>query len=194
MINEKEVRWFILRIRNSSPGRLVAMNDRLQDEATVVDTYYPRAFMKVSDEKMDFAPSLVNFIYVRISMENLRKLKGNKTAYDHLSYIMHPVYDEKYNKSIEPLYLSDKKMEEFMRITATENEKIIFFNNLDYACKPSQGVQITEGAFAGEKGRVKRIRGNKCIVVTFGREVALAITGVGRSQMRYLTAEEMEEE
>ena len=190
MLKENEVHWFPMRISHSSQTRLAEIKARLDQEQTVMHTYVPYEFVKVSPTKMDFIPSLVNYIFVQTSLEKLRKIKGNKSSYEALRFIMHPTYDEDYNKSTEILYISDKRMDDFIRVTTEENEKVIFLDNMDYACKPSQEVQITEGPFTGVTGRIKRIRGNRCVVILIGKEMAAAVTDLPRRHLRYLTEEE----
>lgn len=189
MLKEHEVHWFPMRIRNSSLSRLEFLKSRLDKEEGVISTYVPFSFIKVCPTKMDFTPSVLNIIFVRISLEKLRKIKGDKSHYEPLRFIMHPTYDEDYNKSTEILYISDKCMDDFIRVTAEANDKVIFLDNMDYACKPSQEVQITEGPFAGVTGRIKRIRGNRCVVILIGKELAAAVTDLPRKHLRYLNPE-----
>ena len=105
---------------------------------------------------------------------------------------MHPVFDEKYERHNEVLTMSDKEMEDFMRVTREENEKVIFLENIKYATKASREVQITKGEFAGVIGRIKRIKGYRCVVLTIGNEMAAAVIDVPNSHLRYLTDKEME--
>lgn len=189
MLKEKEVHWFPLRIRNSSLPRLENIKELLDHELSVISTYVPYAFVKINSQKMGFMPSLLNYIFVRVSLEKLRKIKGDKGRYEPLRFIMHPVFDKDYNKSSEVLYVTDKLMDDFIRVTSEANEKVIFLDNLDYACRPSQLVQIVEGPFTGVIGRIKRIRGNRCVVIPIGRELAAAITDLPRKHLRYLDPE-----
>ena len=189
MLKENEVHWFPMRISHSSQPRLAEIKAWLDQEQAIMHTYVPFEFMKVSPTKMDFTPSLVNYIFVHTSLQKLRKIKGDKSHYEPLRFIMHPTYDEDYNKSTEILYISDKCMDDFIRVTAEANDKVIFLDNMDYACKPSQEVQITEGPFAGVTGRIKRIRGNRCVVILIGKELAAAVTDLPRKHLRYLNPE-----
>lgn len=168
------------------------MEKRLNSHKDVVETYTPLGFIKISSTKMDFAPCLLNYIFVRSTFHSLVKLKSNKDLFEPLRFVMHPVFNEKYEQHYEVLTMSDKEMSDFMRITREENEKVIFLNNIKYATKPSQEVQITEGEFAGVTGRIKRIKGYRCVVLTIGHEMAAAVIDVPNSHLRYLTDEEVE--
>ena len=186
MLNQNELHWFPLRIRNSSLTRLQAMKDRLEQHDDVEETYVPLSYIKVSLTKMDFAPFLLNYIFVRSTFEKLVAIKQNQEQFEPLRFVMHPALDEKLNKHDEVLYIPDSKMEDYIRVTKEENEKVIFLDNMAYACKPSQEVQITEGEFAGIVGRIKRIKGQRCVVLPIGNEMAAAVVDVSNKHLRYL--------
>ena len=189
---ENDLHWFPMRIRNSSLSRLEKMKERLDKHDDVDETYTPLGFIKVNMTKMDFAPFLLNFIFVRSTFAKLVSVKSNLEQFEPLRFVMHPVFNEKYDRHEEVLYILDKQMEDYKRVTAKENEKVIFLDNLDYACKPSQEVQITEGEFAGVIGRIKRIGGARCVVLPIGKEIAPAIIDVPSKHLRYLTDIEIE--
>lgn len=190
MLKENEPHWFVMRIRNSSLSRLKTLMDLMGNDDDIDETYAPMRFIKVSPTKMDFVPYLVNYIFVHSSLERLKRAKSSHEDYEPLRFVMHPSFDEKLAKRSEALYISEKRMDDFKRVTAEENEKVVFLDNMNYACKPSQEVQITEGPFAGVVGRIKRIRGNRGIVIPIGKEMAVAIMDVPRGYMRLLTEEE----
>ena len=81
-------------------------------------------------------------------------------------------------------------MSDYRRVTELENENVIFLHDLKYAVKPSQAVQITEGVFSGVVGRIKRIGGNRSVVLTVSDSQAAAIVNVHRDHLRLLTDEE----
>ena len=189
---ENDLHWFPMRIRNSSLSRLEKMKERLDKHDDVDETYTPLGFIKVNMTKMDFAPFLLNFIFVRSTFAKLVSVKSSLEQFEPLRFVMHPVFDDKYDRHEEVLYILDKQMEDYKRVTAKENEKVIFLDNLDYACMPSQEVQITEGEFAGVIGRIKRIGGARCVVLPIGKEIAPAIIDVPSKHLRYLTDMEIE--
>ena len=190
MLKQNDLHWFPMRIRNSSLSRLETLMERLNRQDDVDETYVPLSFIKVNMTKMDFAPSLMNYIFVRSTFAKLVRIKSNLEQFEPLRFVMHPVYDDNFDRHDEVLYILDKQMEDYKRVTAQDNEKIIFLNNLDYACKPSQEVQITEGQFAGVIGRIKRVGGARCVVLPIGREMAPAIIDVPNKHLRYLTENE----
>ena len=179
-----------MRIRNSSLPRLEKMKNLLDQHQDIDEVYIPLAFIKVSMTKMDFAPYLLNYIFVRSTFAKLASVKSDLEHFEPLRFVMHPVYDDKFNRHEEVLVISDKQMDDFKRVTAEKNEKVIFLDNLNYACRPSKEVQITEGQFAGVIGRIKRIGGVRCVVILIGKAIAPAIVDVPNKYLRYLTEEE----
>lgn len=166
------------------------MEKRLRSNRDIVETYVPLGFIKISSTKMGFAPCLLNYIFVRSTFQALVKLKADKEMFEPLRFVVHPVFNEKYVRHNEVLTLSDKEMKDFMRVTKEENDKVIFLNNMRYANKPSQEVQITEGEFAGVIGRIKRVKGYRCVVLAIGNEMAAAVIDVPNRYLRYLTDDE----
>jgi hypothetical protein len=162
----------------------------LAEDHIFLDAYAPMRFIKVSMTKMDFAPYLLNFVFVRSTFSNLVKLKSNQELFEPLRFVMHPAYDEKYNRQDEVVIVSDKVMTDYRQLTESENDNIIFLRDLQYALKPSQAVQIIEGQFTGVVGRIKRVRGKRCVVLTISDSQAAAIVDVHRNHLRYLTDEE----
>ena len=189
-MKENQQHWFPMRIRNSSLPRLEKMKNLLDQHQDIDEVYIPLAFIKVSMTKMDFAPYLLNYIFVRSTFAKLASVKSDLEHFEPLRFVMHPVYDDKFNRHEEVLVISDKQMDDFKRVTAEKNEKVIFLDNLNYACRPSKEVQITEGQFAGVIGRIKRIGGVRCVVILIGKAIAPAIVDVPNKYLRYLTEEE----
>ena len=184
MLDRNEVLWFPMRVSYSSAPRLVRLKESLDQEKKVFGTYIAMQYKRVGD-KMMYTPAISNLIFVRASFSCLSELK-QLGIFSPLRYIMHPVMEQDGWIHTEALYVPDSLMNDFIRVTAESNEKVIYMNNIEYACKPGQRVQITQGAFAGVKGTIKRIQGNVCVVVPIENTIAAAITGLPREHLRYL--------
>ena len=187
MLKRDEIHWFPLRIRHSNASRLLRLQALLEEEPGVERTFIPMRYKKVSDQKMDFAPAIDNLLFIRITYDDLSQIKEKKALYEPIRYIMHPVLESDNTEHSEILYVSDSQMNDFIRVTSEESDKVVWLDNLDFACKPSQAVQITEGQFAGVKGRIKRIQGNVCVVIPIEQTAAVAIRNLPRKHLRYLS-------
>ena len=173
-----------MRVSYSSAPRLIRLKGLLDSQTDVFDTYIAMQYKRVGD-KMEYIPAINNLIFIRASYDSLSDIK-KKADFESLRYIMHPVMEQDGWTHTEALYVPETIMDDFIRVTAEANEKVIYMDNLDYACKPGQRVQITQGAFAGVKGVIKRIQGNVCVVVPIENTIAAAITGLPRKHLRYL--------
>lgn len=187
--------WFPMRVRNSSASRLKQLKNRLDSQKEFqVETYIPEGFIRVSNDKMDFAPLLLNYIFVHSTYTDLLQIKRNQEYFEYLRFVMHPTYDDHFNVHDEILVISDKTMDDYIRLTREENDKVIFLNNMNYVFRPSQPVQIVQGQFAGVTGRIKRVGGNRCVVLpVVNNEIAVGVMDVPRSFLRYLTEDEFQE-
>ncbi len=187
MLKRDEIHWFPLRIRHSNASRLLRLQALLDEEPGVERTFIPMRFKKVAAEKMDFAPAVDNLLFIRVTYDDLSRIKEKKALYEPIRYIMHPVLEPDNTEHSEVLYVADAMMDDFIRVTSEESDKVVWLDNLDFACKPSQAVQITEGQFAGVKGRIKRIQGNVCVVIPIEQTAAVAIRNLPRKHLRYLS-------
>jgi transcription antitermination factor NusG len=106
---------------------------------------------------------------------------------------MHPSYDAQFNRHDVVVFVSDKVMDDYRRVAESERNDVIFLRDLQYAVKPSQAVQIVEGEFAGVVGRIKRVQGKRCVVLTVCDSQAAAIVDVHRNGLRMLTDEQARE-
>ena len=165
---------------------LKAFLDREED---VEQTFVPMEYRRVNDTKMDFVPAISNLLFIRVTLQRLRTIKANKQLYEPLRYIMRTVVDAEDCRQSEVLYVADGKMDDFIRVSSQATDQVVFLNNLDFACRPSALVQITEGPFAGIKGRVKSFKKHLCVVIPIEDVAAVAITNVPKKCLLYLPEE-----
>ena len=130
MFKENDLHWFPMRVRNSSVNRLETMLERLNKQDDICEAFAPLGFIRVRMDKMDFAPLLLNYVFVRSTFAKLVAVKSNMEYFEPLRFVMHPVYDANFDRHDEVLYLRDKQMDDYKRITSTDNEKIIFLDIL----------------------------------------------------------------
>ena len=111
-------------------------------------------------------------------MKDLRKIKADKTRYEHLRFVMNTGCDENYNPTSAIAYVPNKQMEDFIRVIENANEQVIQLENMEFAFKPGQKVIIRKGPFEGVEGILKSIQKHLCVVVPIQGVAALAITNI----------------
>ena len=188
MLNRHATYWYPLRVRHSHQSRLMAMKERLDQEELVKNTYVPMIY-QTEHEHTSLVPAINNIIFVRSTYNDLTTMRKNQFLYEPLRYIMRPVFDGKETTS-EALYVPDGMMQKFIRVIEERRGKIIFLNNLDFACKPGMKARITDGPYTGVTGVVKRIKKNLCVIIPIERVAAVAIMHVPREHLRYISDEE----
>ena len=172
------VRWYPMRIFHSSIKRQSELNELLTQETTVERTYIPQSL--VDAEEKTYVPALVNYIFLRMSLKDLRGIKAEKGKYDNLRYVMNTDHDENYNPISTIAYVPNKQMEDFIRVIDSSNEQVIMLENLGFACKPGEKVRITRGVFEGVEGTLKSIKKHLCVVIPIKNVMAVAITNIPR--------------
>ena len=178
------IQWYPMRIYHSSVKRQNELNELLQKEETVVTTYVPKYL--VDAEAMTYVPALVNYIFIRTSLDNLRALKADKGKYENLRYIMNKDLDGGYTTITEVAHVPERQMEHFMRVINDANEQVIMLENMEFACKPGQKVKIRKGPFEGVEGILKSIKKHLCVVIPIHNVMAVAITNVPKKYLQHI--------
>lgn len=167
-----------MRIFHSSIKRQQVLNEMLLREASVEDTYIPKALVDAEEET--YTPTLVGYIFLHISLRDLKELKSEKTKYECLRYVMTQSRDEDFRPVSRIAYVPDKQMEDFKRVVDSGNEQVQMLQNMGFACKPGEKVRITRGVFEGVEGTLKSIKKHLCVVIPIKNIMAVAITNVPR--------------
>lgn len=176
-----------MRIFHSSIKRQNELNELLAQEPSVDRTYIPKKLVNADEET--YVPVLVNYIFVRASLNDLKRIKADKAKYENLRYVMSIQRDESFNPISKIAHVSDKQMADFMRVIDSDNEHILMLENLSFAFRPGEKVRITDGAFAGVEGTLKSIQKHLCVVIPIKNVMAVAITGVPRKYLQKIEAE-----
>ena len=174
------LRWYPLRIFHSSLPRQRAIMETLNAESAVAETYVPQAL--IDAETQQYAPALLNYIFVRISLLDLKQLKA-LPRFGHLRYVMRFERDGEGRRLARIAHITDREMDNFRQVILHYNEQVEYIQNNAFAFRPGQMVRITEGTFAGIEGTLKSIRKHVCVVVALSGIMAVAITGIHRKHL-----------
>ena len=87
--------------------------------------------------------------------------------------------------------IPDAQMSVFLQLASYHNDnRIVFFENMQFVSKPGPKVEVIEGDFAGVKGEIKRVRGNRCVAVSVEGVAAVGIMNLPKKHLRYLRDDE----
>ena len=185
MANNQEIHWYPLRVAYGNIRRLLTLSRFLEERHRV--HYIPMEYVTRGD-KLEAVPVISNLLFVNTSLEDLTTLK-HTAGFQDLRFIMRPVPDSK-ERQQEVIWVRDREMDDFIRVTSEQNQRVLYLNNLDFALRPGARVQVKDGPFAGVQGIVKSIQKHLCVVLPVAGVAAVAILNVPKKSLIYLPEEE----
>ena len=85
-----------------------------------------------------------------------------------------------------PVRVSDKAMNDFMRVSSTLDEDLIYITEITGKLREGQTVKVKEGPFEGVEGKVVRIRKSRRILVELPGMLAVATTYIAPEKLELL--------
>ena len=161
---QPEKRWFALRVFFN---RVFDVKNILDDDA--IENYIPvRTETRTASDGRK--------VVVKVPMvSSLLFLKSDKQYLKNLVFRMRgklmPYYSPETHK---PAVIPDKEMKIFIFVTSVGDNGMEFINDEALTYKVGQKVRITGGLFEGAEGYIKRIKGNRRLVVRIEGVVAVA--------------------
>ena len=177
MSTENVIAWYPMRVTYNRELKIKDLLDVLHIEnflpmkKILVDTVegYPQWELK---------PAINNLIFVRSTRKILTELKTTKREFSPLRYMRRgpSVVNPLIGGSL--LTVSDREMENFMRVASVEDDSITYLENTDYINQVGKKVRVLGGPFEGLEGVIKRIKKNRLFVVQIKGIVAVAVTTI----------------
>ena len=84
------------------------------------------------------------------------------------------VYFERETK--KPAVIPDPEMEAFMLVTSTDDPGLEYLPEAPAELRRGDRVRVTEGVFKGAEGYIRRVKGNRRLIVSIEGVVAVATT------------------
>ena len=114
-------------------------------------------------------PAVSSLMFIRQSEHYLLELQNRlKASCPFMAY-----FDRETKK---PAAIPDREMELFMQITSTDTPDLEYFSDEAIDYRSGDKVRVTGGPFKGAEGYIKRIRGNRRLVVALEGIIAVATT------------------
>ena len=171
LIASDAVHWYPMRVTYQRVQAIKALLD-----ADQVENFLPMRWEwqeSVSGQrKLRHRPIIASLIFVRDTRDHIIDLK-QLPGYGPMRFYTRPSETLRNRREIFPI--PDKQMQDFIRVTSSDDERVVFLEDTDYLRSMGQRVRVTEGEFAGIEGVVKRIKNNKCVVVRLEGIATVAI-------------------
>lgn len=155
--NGEQSRWYAFKVFFNKVFEL----DELMRENGAM-TYFPvvKTERKLGGVvKMVKQPAISSLIFVRCTCEEIlawqRKLAGKVMLYTHVT-----------DGIRMPSPIDENEMRVFMLVTSVDDDRLEYFNvdSVDY--KKGQHVRVIEGPYKGCVGYIKRVKGNRRLLVS----------------------------
>ena len=87
-----------------------------------------------------------------------------------------------------PLVVPDKAMEDFITVSSSMDEELIYITDICPKLKEGQSVRVKEGPFKGIEGKVVRIKKSRRVVVELPGMLAVATTFINPEALELIEA------
>lgn len=154
--------WFPMRV---TYGRQKKVKEFLEREQ--VECFLPmmkETVMEGNKIRHRKVPAISNLLFVHDTMNRITALKQTKAIAAPLRYMTRrPVGNPDAPQEI--VVVPDDQMQNFMRVIAGPDEEYTYLTPEQLLGKENGKVLITSGPFEGVEGIIKRVHGNKHVVV-----------------------------
>lgn len=172
------LRWYVMRATYS---REMKARDMLEREG--VNCFVPiktaREITSNGETKAIERPMVRNYIFVRTTRSFMDEYKRKVEEKCPLRYVI--------DKSTGmPMVVSEKEMEDFIRVTTNASDEIQYLDNIDRVLSLGKNVEVIAGHMAGVQGKVVRFRGNRRVVVSLAGMVGVALGSMPISWLKII--------
>ena len=148
--------WFPMRVTYS---RELKVKDTLMSDG--IECFVPMTVR--TDEKGgvkhgNIVPAVNNLCFARASRQMLDSVLESRGMRSFVSYIWDRV-------TREPSIVPDKAMEDFIRISESRYEDVVYLYEVSSRLRAGQPVRVTKGPFAGVEGVVVRVKRSRRVMV-----------------------------
>jgi transcription antitermination factor NusG len=183
MLSESEnVFWYVLFATN---GKAAKINDYLTKAN--IECFFPLRYteqrIRNSERtKLTLQPLIRNIVFVKSSKDCLtpllREIKERFNITDDLYYR----YREEKERII--IVVPEKQMQNFIAVSGSNNERIIYLSNDNVNLKKGTKVRIIGGEFEGVEGTFLKIKGGNRVIVSLPNFLSAATAFI---PTRYIT-------
>ncbi|MGV8093760.1 MAG: UpxY family transcription antiterminator [Mangrovibacterium sp.] len=139
-------------------------------DARQIESFIPMRYTESYSGSRKFrklVPVIHNLVFVYSSKKLLDAIKKEVEDRLPVRYIM----DRELHR---PIVIPEKQMRDFIAVAGTYDEQLIWLEPSAQTYKKGDRVRITAGPFAGVEGELRRIRGDRRVVVSVQGFMAVA--------------------
>ena len=161
------LQWFPLRVPYGRGLKLKAFLDSRQ-----IENFIPMMRTIVEKDgvrRKVVRPAVRNLCFVCADRQSLDALRADLTG----RIAVHYLWDK---STRQPLVVPEKAMRDFIRISRTMDEDLVYLSEVAPKLREGQRVRVLAGPFQGVEGVVVRVRKSKRVMVELPGMMAVATT------------------
>lgn len=131
-------------------------------------TYIPtttETIIKAGKKVQVRKPKVSSLLFLQCEEETAKNLQ--KELYGRAMFYTHV-------NSYQPYAIPDAEMEMFIKISSMDDQQMEFMDANTVKYKTGQRVRVIDGPFKGAEGYIKRIKGNRRLIIAIEGVVAVA--------------------
>lgn len=152
-----DIAWYAIRVTYSREMKLKNYldNNKIENFIPMRHDFISRGRKKVRK----LVPVVHNLIFIKSTRRMLDQVKSRVESFASMRYII--------NKADNlPIVIPDKQMQNFITISATMSEQLVYLDPAELTLKKGDKVRVSNGIFLGVEGEFIRIKGDRRIVVS----------------------------
>lgn len=161
-MDKQRMQWFPMRV---TYGRTLQVLHKLEEHG--LRCFVPRStkVQKVKGHIQEREVAAVSgLLFVFSSMEQLLAIKRGYIWANPLRFMVHRKVHTP-EAPAEVITVPDQQMEQFIRVASVPNEQVFFLTADELDGKVGRTVTIVDGPFKGVQGVLRRVKGNRRVVV-----------------------------
>ena len=162
-----DIAWYAIRVTYS---REMAFKEYL--DIHNMENFIPMHYESTdlgAKKSRKLVPVIHNLVFVHSTRTRIDELKLELGVRLPIRYIM----DKATNS---PITVPDKQMHDFIAVSGSYDEQLVYLDPVSVAMKKGDKVRITGGIFSGVEGIFIRVRGDRRVVVSIQGIMAVATT------------------
>jgi transcription antitermination factor NusG len=174
---DSDVRWHAIRVTYSREMKFQAS---LQEAG--FETFIPMCRKNVQRNGKQLkvlAPAVANLCFVKASYLKLRSFMEGFGEANPARFM----WDKSTRK---PIVVPDKAMEDFIKISLTMSDEILFLKEVSQKLREGQKVRIVDGPFKGVEGTVVRIKKSRRVMVELPGMLAVTTNYIPLQELEIL--------
>lgn len=168
-MEENDKHWYPIRVTYSQEMKVKSYFDFCQ-----LANFIPMKYSETHRNghlKLKLVPVIHNLIFVNCTKKEIEQIKKESAISSKIRYFID-------GETRKPLIVPDKQMEDFIAVSGTPDQQILYLTPQEVALKNGDYVRITGGIWKGVEGKLIRIKKNLRVVVEIKGLAAVATASI----------------